>query len=187
MSYPETFNKERIGKLNGEAYFEVSKNPKKPFRVKANGVTIRVLGTHFNVNAYAADSLVETTLLEGSVSVSNNANGKQMILKPNETAIYRKSTGILSMHINANAQNEISWREGVLSFNDISMGEIARQLSHHFNVTIQIKSEQLRNYKLNARFKQNETLEEILEMLAPIVGFTYHMPQSNLIELKQEN
>lgn len=168
-------------------YFEVSKNPKKPFRVKANGVTIRVLGTHFNVNAYAADSLVETTLLEGSVSVSNNANGKQMILKPNETAIYRKSTGILSMHINANAQNEISWREGVLSFNDISMGEIARQLSHHFNVTIQIKSEQLRNYKLNARFKQNETLEEILEMLAPIVGFTYHMPQSNLIELKQEN
>ena len=119
--------------------------------------------------------------------VSNNANGKQMILKPNETAIYRKSTGILSMHINANAQNEISWREGILSFNDISMGEIARQLSHHFNVTIQIKSEQLRNYKLNARFKQNETLEEILEMLAPIVGFTYHMPQSNLIELKQEN
>ena len=187
LSYPETFNKERIVKLNGEAYFEVSKNPKKPFRVKANGVTIRVLGTHFNVNAYAADSLVETTLLEGSVSVSNNANGKQMILKPNETAIYRKSTGILSMHINANAQNEISWREGVLSFNDISMGEIARQLSHHFNVTIQIKSEQLRNYKLNARFKQNETLEEILEMLAPIVGFTYHMPQSNLIELKQEN
>lgn len=55
------------------------------------------------------------------------------------------------------------------------------------NVIIQIKSEQLRNYKLNARFKQNETLEEILEMLAPIVGFTYHMPQSNLIELKQEN
>ena len=152
LSYPETFNKERIVKLNGEAYFEV-----------------------------------ETTLLEGSVSVSNNANGKQMILKPNETAIYRKSTGILSMHINANAQNEISWREGILSFNDISMGEIARQLSHHFNVTIQIKSEQLRNYKLNARFKQNETLEEILEMLAPIVGFTYHMPQSNLIELKQEN
>ena len=188
LKYPRAFEgKERHVYLDGEAYFEVSKNPKKPFRVKANGVTIRVLGTHFNVNAYAADSLVETTLLEGSVSVSNNANGKQMILKPNETAIYRKSTGILSMHINANAQNEISWREGILSFNDISMGEIARQLSHHFNVTIQIKSEQLRNYKLNARFKQNETLEEILEMLAPIVGFTYHMPQSNLIELKQEN
>ena len=188
LEYAENYgHSNRSIYLDGEAYFEVSKNPKKPFRVKANGVTIRVLGTHFNVNAYAADSLVETTLLEGSVSVSNNANGKQMILKPNETAIYRKSTGILSMHINANAQNEISWREGVLSFNDISMGEIARQLSHHFNVTIQIKSEQLRNYKLNARFKQNETLEEILEMLAPIVGFTYHMPQSNLIELKQEN
>ena len=141
LEYAENYgHSNRSIYLDGEAYFEVSKNPKKPFRVKANGVTIRVLGTHFNVNAYAADSLVETTLLEGSVSVSNNANGKQMILKPNETAIYRKSTGILSMHINANAQNEISWREGVLSFNDISMGEIARQLSHHFNVTIQIKA-----------------------------------------------
>ena len=111
-----------------------------------------------------------------------------MILKPNETAIYRKSTGILSMHINANAteRNKLGVKVFFLLMTYL-WEKYARQLSHHFNVTIQIKSEQLRNYKLNARFKQNETLEEILEMLAPIVGFTYHMPQSNLIELKQEN
>lgn len=187
LSYPETFGEERIVKLDGEAYFEVSKNPEKPFRVKTNGVTVSVLGTHFNVNAYATDTLVETTLLEGSVAVSDNKNGNQVILKPNETAVYRKATGMLTMHSDSDADNEISWRDGILSFDNATMGEIARQLSHHFNVTIQIEGEQLRNYKLNASFKQDETLEEILEMLAPIGDFTYKTISSNVIELKQEN
>ncbi|MCD7924612.1 MAG: DUF4974 domain-containing protein [Bacteroides sp.] len=187
LSYPETFGEERIVKLDGEAYFEVRKNPEKPFRVKTNGVTVSVLGTHFNVNAYATDTLVETTLLEGSVAVSDNKNGNQVILKPNETAVYRKATGMLTMHSDSDADNEISWRDGILSFDNATMGEIARQLSHHFNVTIQIEGEQLRNYKLNASFKQDETLEEILEMLAPIGDFTYKTISSNVIELKQEN
>lgn len=187
LSYPKTFGRERIVELEGEAYFEVSKNPEKPFRVKASGVTVSVLGTHFNVNAYAADSLIETTLLEGSVAVSNNANGEQMILKPNETAVYSKSTGTLAMHADADAEDEISWREGILSFEDAPMGEIARKLSHHFNVSIQIDGEALRSYRLNARFGQDETLEEILDMLAPIGGFTYKNIQPHIIELKQEN
>lgn len=187
LNYPESFGKERIVELNGEAYFEVSKNPQKPFRVKANGVTVSVLGTHFNVNAYAADSLVETTLLEGSVSVCNNANGEQKILKPNETAIYRKTTGTLSIHAMKDAQKEITWREGILDFEDAPMEEIARELSHHFNVDIQIADKQLRNYKLNARFHQDETLTDILDMLAPIGGFTYHATKNNTIELKRTN
>lgn len=187
LSYPETFGKERIVKLNGEAYFEVSKNPEKPFLVETNGVTVSVLGTHFNVNAYSADSLIETTLLQGSVAVSDNRNGKQLILKPNETAVYRKATSVLTMHPETDAGDEISWCEGILSFDNATMGEIARELSHHFNVTIHIEGEHLRHYKLNARFKQGETLEEILDMLAPIGGFIYKATQTNVIELKQEN
>lgn len=72
----EIFNKEWIVKLNGEVYFEVSKNFKKLFCVKVNGVIIRVLGMYFNVNVYVVDFLVEIILLEGSVFVSNNVNGK---------------------------------------------------------------------------------------------------------------
>lgn len=186
LSFPETFGKERVVELNGEAYFEVSKNPAKPFRVKANGVIVSVLGTHFNVNAYASDSLVETTLLEGSVAVSNPASGLETILKPNETAIYRQSDGTLTVQTEEEADDEISWREGIISFNDAPIEEIARQLSHHFNVRIRVEADALRNYKLNARFRQNETLEEILETLAPIGGFTYRTIQTNVIELKQK-
>lgn len=184
LHYPEKFGKERIVELNGEAYFEVSKNPEKPFRVKASSVTVSVLGTHFNVDAYANDSLVETTLLEGSVAVSDNNNGRQLILKPNETAIYRKKSGSLIMQTDDNATEEISWREGILAFTDATMNEIARQLSHHFDVNIRICDEALRNYKMNAKFKHNETLEEILETLAPIGDFTYKTTQTNVIELK---
>lgn len=187
LSYPETFGRERIVELEGEAYFEVSKNPEKPFRVKASGVTVSVLGTHFNVNAYAADSLVETTLLEGSVAVSTNTNGEARILSPNETAIYRKSTGTLAVHTDEDADHEISWRTGILSFEDTPMGEIARRLSHHFAVNIRIDGEALRSYRLNARFGQDETLEEILDILASTGDFTYKMTESHTIELKQEN
>lgn len=186
LAFPETFGKERIVELNGEAYFEVSKNPNKPFRVKTNGMTVSVLGTHFNVNAYSTDSLVETTLLEGSVAVSDNTNGNQVILKPNETAIYHKAAGTLTMQPTEDAGNEISWREGIISFSDASVEEIARQLSHHFNVRIYVTDKNIRNYKLNARFKQDETLEEILGMLATIGGFTYDETQPNVIELKQK-
>lgn len=73
-----------------------------------------------------------------------------------------------------------------MSFNDISMEDIVRQLSHHFNVKIEITGEQLRTYKLNARFKHNETLKEILDMLAVIGDFTYQTTQANVIELKQK-
>lgn len=187
LSYPETFGKERIVKLNGEAYFEVSKNPEKPFRVQTNSVTVSVLGTHFNVNAYSGDSLAETTLLEGSVAVSDNTNGKQLILKPNETAVYRKAIGLLTLHAETDADNEIRWREGILSFDETPMGEIARRLSHHFNISIRIEGTRLRNYKMNARFRQDETPEEILDMLAPVGGFTYKQTQPNVFILKQEN
>lgn len=186
LRFPESFGSERIVELNGEAYFEVSKNPEKPFRVKAGGITVSVLGTHFNVDAYPADSLVETTLLEGSVAVSDNSNGKKLILKPNETAIYRKQSGSLTMETAKDADNEICWREGILSFSDAPMDEIARNLSHHFNVTIRIQGETLRNYKMNARFKHGETLEEILETLSPIGDFTYNTTQPNVIEIKEK-
>lgn len=187
LAYPETFGKERIVSLDGEAYFKVSKNRQKPFRVKANGITVSVLGTHFNVNAYSADSLAETTLLEGSVAISDSTYGKKVILKPHETAVYRKSTGTITLHPEEDADNEISWCKGILSFDNAPMGEVARRLSHHFHTTVQVETESLRNYRLNARFKQNETLEEILDMLAPIGGFTYEQKEPDVIILKQKN
>lgn len=91
LTYPERFKTDnREVELNGEAYFEVSKDKKHPFIVQTDAVDVRVLGTHFNVDAYRDSRDVRTTLLTGSVAVSNKSNSEHMILKPNEIAIYNK-------------------------------------------------------------------------------------------------
>lgn len=91
LSYPERFKSDnREVELSGEAYFEVSKDPKHPFIVQTETIDVQVLGTHFNVGAYPDNPDVKTTLLTGSVAVSNKNNSVRMVLKPNEAAIYNK-------------------------------------------------------------------------------------------------
>ena len=91
LSYPEKFQSDkREVELNGEAYFEVSKDPKHPFIVQTETIDVQVLGTHFNVDAYHDNLDVKTTLLSGSVAVSNKSKSVRMVLKPNEIAIYNK-------------------------------------------------------------------------------------------------
>ena len=91
LSYPEKFKSDkREVELNGEAYFEVSKKKEHPFIVQTETIDVQVLGTHFNVDAYPDNPDVKTTLLSGSVAVSNKSKSVRMILKPNEIAIYNK-------------------------------------------------------------------------------------------------
>lgn len=185
LSYPERFGKKRIVQLEGEAYFEVSKNPDKPFQVQAGGITVNVLGTHFNVDAYQTDSLVATTLLEGSVAITNGQ--KRLLLKPHETAICHRSNGSMNKYTEAQPTNEINWRNGILSFEHTALKEMMRQLSHHFNTVIRIDNKQLADYCLTARFDHNERLEDILNILASIGGFTYRRIQPNMIIINKEN
>ena len=89
LTYPERFRgKDRKVQLQGEAYFEVSKDAAHPFKVETGAIIVQVLGTHFNVEAYPEDTQVKTTLLEGSVSVSLIGKAEESLkLSPNESAI----------------------------------------------------------------------------------------------------
>ena len=112
--------------LNGEAYFEVSKDPKHPFIVQTETIDVQVLGTHFNVDAYHDNPDIKTTLLSGSVAVSNKSKSVRMVLKPNEIAIYNKVEEKLTRKVLKNAEDEISWRQGEFIFDDLPLQEIAR-------------------------------------------------------------
>lgn len=115
LSYPKRFKSDnREVQLTGEAYFEVSKDQKHPFIVQTEHINVQVLGTHFNVDAYRNNPEVKTTLLTGSVAVSNKSNSVRMILKPNEIAIYNKVGNKLTRQVTKNAKDEISWRDGEL-------------------------------------------------------------------------
>ena len=96
LTCPKRFEHDRRDvRLQGEAYFEVSKDARRPFTVEAGGMEVQVLGTHFNVEAYPADTEVRTTLLEGSVAVSTDHGKKRLLLQPNEAAVYNRHTGLL--------------------------------------------------------------------------------------------
>lgn len=175
LTYPERFRgKDRKVQLQGEAYFEVSKDAAHPFKVEAGAIIVQVLGTHFNVEAYPEDTQVKTTLLEGSVSVSLIGKAEEsLILSPNESAIYNKDKKSLTLHTENNASEEIIWRNGTLLFKSIPLQEIVQQLSNAFHTDIRIEDADLQNYRMTATFSAGETLEEILSLLCRNQKFEY--------------
>ena len=174
LSYPKRFKSDnREVQLTGEAYFEVSKDQKHPFIVQTEHINVQVLGTHFNVDAYRNNPEVKTTLLTGSVAVSNKSNSVRMILKPNEIAIYNKVEQKLTRKVLENAGDEISWRHGEFIFDDLPLQEIARELSNSFGTTIHIADSTLRNYRITARFRNGEDLDAILSVLHNAGYFNY--------------
>ena len=182
LSYPEKFKSDkREVKLNGEAYFEVNKNKKHPFIVQTETIDVQVLGTHFNVDAYQNNPAVKTTLLTGSVAVSNKSKSVRVILKPNEIAIYNKVEEKLTRKVLENVEDEISWRQGEFIFDDLPLQEIARELSNSFGATIHIADTALQNFRITASFRNGEDLTTILSVLHNAGYFDYSQNKKQII------
>ena len=182
LSYPKRFKSDnREVQLTGEAYFEVSKDQKHPFIVQTEHINVQVLGTHFNVDAYRNNPEVKTTLLTGSVAVSNKSNSVRMILKPNEIAIYNKVGNKLTRQVTKNAKDEISWRDGEFIFDNLPLGEIARELSNSFDTPIHIADTSLQSYRISARFRNGEDLETILSVLHHAGYFNYSQNNKQIV------
>ena len=114
LSYPSKFiGPERLVELHGEAYFEVSKNPDQPFIVKTTDQQVRVLGTHFNINAYDNALTTQTTLIEGKVEVQHQR--QKILLTPNQQANYK---GTALSKKNVDAAEYITWRDGYFTFHN---------------------------------------------------------------------
>jgi len=175
LEYPARFDgNTREVSLSGEGFFEVAKDKKHPFIVQAQDVRVKVLGTHFNIQSYTNDPYIKTTLLEGSVAVSNTKNDNEMILKPNESAIFFKESGELIQETNKDTGEEVAWKEEKLIFNNVPLSQIASELSNYFNTKIEITDNTLKQYKLTARFENKETLEEILTLLQTSGNFSWN-------------
>lgn len=176
LSYPENFWPERrLVQLTGQGYFEVTKNPDKPFIVEVDPTySVEVLGTTFNISAYKDDEIIETTLVEGSVKLNIFAgNGKEVsqILKPNEKAEFFRTTNKLNIE-SVNADYDTAWRNGEMIFRNNSMGQVLRMLSRHYNVQFDVKDKDVLNSIITARFK-DEQLPQVMEYLKLASGVKY--------------
>jgi transmembrane sensor len=126
--------KQRIVKLDGEAYFEVAKDAAHPFIVETDKQSVEVLGTHFNINSYHDEIVTKTTLLEGSVRVLHHSSNQSEILKPGEQSIVSAS-GIDVKGVDMD--EAIAWKNGYFMFNNEKQESILRKVARWYNVEIE--------------------------------------------------
>lgn len=162
LSFPTIFSgPERRVQLKGEAYFEVAKNVHMPFKVEVKGMTVKVLGTHFNVMAYDDEQQVNTTLLEGSVEAASA--GKKQILKPGEQASLKKSDGTMDIK-KVNTAEFVAWKNGSFMFMDEGIESIMRKISRWYDVEVSYKGN-LSDKIFAGYISKDEDISEVLKML----------------------
>ena len=180
LRYLSDFNADtRTVELTGQGYFEVTKNAHKPFIVKADkDYSVEVLGTSFNVSAYKDESMIETTLVEGSVKLNVVSGGKRMtqMLKPNEKAEYQKGAGKIKV-FDVNTEYDTAWKNGEIIFRNHPMDKVLKTLERHDPVVFEVKETEILKSIITARFK-DEQLPQVLEYLKLASGIQYaiHKP-----------
>jgi transmembrane sensor len=162
ITYPTLFTGSRRNvSVTGEVYFEVMKNAKMPFHVRINEKTaVEVLGTHFNINAYADEPGVRTTLLEGKVKISFES--QTAILKPGEQA--QSSNHGLDIIRDVNLQEAVAWKDGYFSFHQSDLAQVMREISRWYDVDVEYRRE-IPKRRFGGEISRNSTLSEVLKIL----------------------
>ncbi|MNJ97095.1 fec operon regulator FecR [compost metagenome] len=175
LSYPTHFEADqRQVTLTGEAYFKVAKDASRPFRIHANGTTIEVLGTTFNVNAYQNE--VSTSLVEGSVKVLKE--GKQTIIKPGEQATTLAND--IEVKVSDLAKNT-AWQREEFYFDGSNFNDITQQIARWYNVEFKNIKAITNASTYKGSISRNSKLSEVLEILALATGRKFDINGRNVI------
>jgi ferric-dicitrate binding protein FerR (iron transport regulator) len=205
LSYGARFNDTiREVSLEGEAYFDVIKDKKRPFIVLTNALNIRVLGTAFNIKSYAQDATIETTLIRGMIEVrkNNEPATKKIVLIPNEKLIYNKSEALLvrpnneqntiakklealsittlSKNIPDSSRVETAWIYGRLVFDGDSFVTLAEKMERWYNIKITIQNQSISNNRFSGVFEK-ENVEEAFKALQLITMFKYDIHDNEIL------
>jgi len=134
LKYPAAFagNKREV-ELSGEAYFEIAHDKTKPFTVRSAGQLVKVLGTHFNINSYPDNSPAKTTLLEGSIALSENADGPVRKINPGQQAVLTPSGFQIA---EVDTEESVAWKNGYFLFKNTDLKTLLAQLERWYDVDI---------------------------------------------------
>jgi len=168
LRFPVHFKgRERSVFLQGEGYFNVKKNPKKPFVVHTDNLKIMALGTKFNVQSYVEDQTQIITLESGKLVINccgNSSKTKRIsTLDPGEQILINKENKTVKK-FKVNPVEYSSWKNGLLIFRSDPMDEVVKKISRWYNVSISLKGDEIRTYRYRGTFK-DESLDEVLRLL----------------------
>ncbi|QGY45014.1 DUF4974 domain-containing protein [Maribellus comscasis] len=167
VAYPHEFSDTREVELSGEMYLEVKKS-NAPFIVKTKYGNVEVLGTKFNVCAYN-DEPFQTTLIEGNVALKSKESGKQFVLSPGLQAVLEN--GIFNADT-VDVASYISWKDGKMEFRREPFELVAKRLERWFNVSIELKGEQIKNLWYTGTIEM-ESFSEVLELIKNTTPIEY--------------
>jgi len=163
ITYPTSFaGNERKVEITGEAYLEIAHNPAKPFIVNVSGMEVKVLGTHFNINAYNDEAAVKTSLLEGSISLSKGGNA--VMLRPGQQAQMTRDASLKVVN-DVDMDEVVAWKNGFFAFNRADLQMVMRQIARWYDVDISYEGKIPERF-FGGKIDRNINASDVLKILA---------------------
>lgn len=162
LSYSLPFGDHRKVALEGEAWFDVAHNEKKPFEISTVNSTVQVLGTSFYLSAYHDENYVEVVLQKGKVIFTDNSKTQNVTLLPSERLVFRNGISVVTA---ADPSKYKAWTDGKLVFRGDEMAEVARRIERWYNIRVELADKELEQFSFRATF-EDDPLDEVLELLS---------------------
>lgn len=163
LSYPTVFKgKERVVSLEGEAYFNVTKDAEHPFIVNSGNVQVRVLGTEFNMCSYSPDD-VRITLIEGKVAVSDTCSLQSVEIKPGQSA-HLVSDGTFAVE-EVDTESFLYWKEGFFYFDDVTLVDMMKEIGKWYNIDVDFRNSEIMNLRMHFLAKRQQDIADLIELI----------------------
>lgn len=187
LVYPSVFtgNKREV-LLFGEALFEVDEDKKKPFIVRTAMLSVKALGTKFNVSSYADDKVIQTVLVEGKVAVKRNDASfydKEIIMKPNQLLTYNKETKELTSRT-VDTDYYTLWTDGILKFKSEEFANVIKRIERFYNVKITFENQLNDSRKISGKLYLNESKQEVFNYLSILTKLNFEKIDENNYMIK---
>ncbi len=180
LKYPREFSeKERNVYLDGEAYFEVTKNRHKPFTVQSDAMRVRVLGTTFNFKCDKNYRIAEVTLIEGEIEVKGNKEEGQIILAPGQRAELNKNNGRLTVK-QVDAKMDAVWHDNLIPFQKADIFTISKALERFYDIKIILSPDMRADKTYSGVLKKKSTIESVLKSLQNSISIDYKIVGNNI-------
>jgi len=190
LAFPTKFEGiSRVVYLEGEAYFEVAHLEKHPFFVNANNIEVRVLGTRFNVSAYASDLFIETVLLEGEVAIRETSPvaflKKEVLLKPDQRAVYDKERNTTLVLDESNSDYSADWTKGWFTFSQQRLVDVLNKLQRFYDVKFEYDPGLIPNELITGKLDLKDSIGDVLAFLSDLSKVEFKINADTILVKKK--
>lgn len=191
LRYPQRFaNHKREVYLNGEAFFDVAKDTKRPFVIHTGGMETTVLGTRFNLSGYATDDAFRVAVVSGKVAVglvSDKNKTSKTVVQANQLITYSVASGELSKENIPDAADYAAWRTGTLAFHHTNLSAAVRQLQRVYHFQFTIDNKEAGEYQISGHFNIHQPAAQVIKAICLSIGAHYEIHDTHVIIKGPEN